>query len=996
MSSQPNESDASTDESTRSDDDFAADRRTFLKLAGSTTVAGTVGTSMLGGASAQQSSQFGVDSGFADTSWFDDSVQVITISDLTQSTVQSAFETSGPRLIVFEESGVVDLGGGSIEISEPNCWVAGQTAPSPGVTFINGMFQVSANDCVVQHIRILRGETGGAAEGADPMNNGDGTQNVVFDHCSSFWGQDENLSVGYDSDRTTLVNCLIAEGLDEPEENSCGTLVGDGATNVAILGNVYARNNDRNPRLKDNTETAVVNNLVYYFDKAIMQSSGALSTVVGNVYLGRFDWSDAIIKADGDGGETYLADNRVADPGLNGRTFCSVPEVSSRPLWPSGLSPLSSGAVESHNLPNAGARPADRISHERRVIDAVANRADPTEGVDAANAPGIPGSESEVGGYPDHGSSRHSLSVPDSGLRDWLARQSAAVEPGGSSTITDHTTTAGEDGTAPTSPSNLRSTGRTSTSVDIAWDPASDAGGSGLDHYRITVDGSEETTVAAGTTTATISGLSSNTEYSIGVVAVDGAGNRSAPASLTVTTREDTTGDASGAGAHFGVDAGFADTSWLESSDVQVIRVQEATRSAVEAAFTASGPRVVVFETSGVIDLNWSGIQITNDKCWVAGQTAPSPGITFIRGELKVNASDCVVQHIRFFRGQNTGGGEGKDAINTADQTTNNVIDHVTSCWGRDENLTVGYNTDRTTFTNCLVAEGLDDPEENSNGTLVGDGATNVAIMGTVYAKNNDRNPRLKNETRTVIVNTLAYQFDEAVNADNDARAAAVGNKYVSAMDPDNPIFENGYLYLEDNVMGESGLEGSTQIADVDPLDTKPLWPDGLQALSSGTVESHNLGYAGARPADRIDHEKRIIDDVRNRTGSIPGGQGEVGGFPSHGSASHALTPPDTGLRKWLERWALAVEEPDVAPPNGGSNTTTTPDEPTWPSDATDPNGDGLYEDLSGDGAINFPDVNMLFQNSDTANVRTNAQFYDFESSGTINLQDVMALFQMV
>ncbi|MFB6162726.1 MAG: hypothetical protein ABEJ86_04715, partial [Halococcoides sp.] len=80
------------------------------------------------------------------------------------------------------------------------------------------------------------------------------------------------------------------------------------------------------------------------------------------------------------------------------------------------------------------------------------------------------------------------------------------------------------------------------------------------------------------------------------------------------------------------------------------------------------------------------------------------------------------------------------------------------------------------------------------------------------------------------------------------------------------------------------------------------------------------------------------------------------------------------------------------------TETTTdgTPSTPEWPTDATDPNGDGLYEDLSGDGSINFPDVNMLFQNSDTANVRNNARFYDFESGDGITLQDVMALFQLV
>ncbi|MFW6436709.1 MAG: glycoside hydrolase family 5 protein [Halococcoides sp.] len=80
------------------------------------------------------------------------------------------------------------------------------------------------------------------------------------------------------------------------------------------------------------------------------------------------------------------------------------------------------------------------------------------------------------------------------------------------------------------------------------------------------------------------------------------------------------------------------------------------------------------------------------------------------------------------------------------------------------------------------------------------------------------------------------------------------------------------------------------------------------------------------------------------------------------------------------------------------TETTEAPDSPTWPTDppATDPDGDGLYEDLSGNDQVDFPDVNVLFQHTDTANVRDNAQFYDFESDSEITLQDVMALFEMI
>jgi hypothetical protein len=371
---------------------------------------------------------FGLDDGFADTSWFDDSVTVHRVQEASLSAVRSAFEASGPRLVVFEASGVIDLGGSDLSITNDQCWVAGQTAPSPGLTFINGMIQVEGNDCVVQHMRIFRGEDGGSAEGADPMNNADGTSNVIFDHCTAYWGRDENLSVGYNSNNTTITNSLIAEGLDEPEENSNGTLVGDGAQNVAILGTVYAANNDRNPRLKDNTQSVVANNVVYYFDHAIWISSGAQSSVVGNNYIGRFNWSDAVVTGDG---SVYIADNTVSDPGLNGRTFCSANTLDSRPLWPSGLTAMSAGDVESHNLAYAGARPTDRIGHEQRVIDNVRNRSLDTSVSNSENAPGIPGSEDEVGGYPDHGGSTHSLTVPDSGLRDWLEQWALSVEEEG-------------------------------------------------------------------------------------------------------------------------------------------------------------------------------------------------------------------------------------------------------------------------------------------------------------------------------------------------------------------------------------------------------------------------------------------------------------------------------------------------------------------------------------------------------------------------------------
>ncbi|MEU9010225.1 carbohydrate binding domain-containing protein [Streptomyces sp. NPDC048479] len=99
----------------------------------------------------------------------------------------------------------------------------------------------------------------------------------------------------------------------------------------------------------------------------------------------------------------------------------------------------------------------------------------------------------------------------------------------------------GGDTQAPTTPTNLRSTAKTSSSVSLAWNASSDnVGVTGYDVYQ----GPTRALTVTGTS-ATVSGLAASTSYSFTVRARDAAGNLSA-ASTAVSVTTDAGGGGGG------------------------------------------------------------------------------------------------------------------------------------------------------------------------------------------------------------------------------------------------------------------------------------------------------------------------------------------------------------------------------------------------------------------------------------------------------------------
>ena len=305
----------------------------------------------------------------------------------------------GKRTVVFEVGGVIDLAGGQLRIGQPQVSVAGQTAPEPGITLVRGELLVSTTDVVLQHLTVRPGEYGRPKRSGndhDGLSTGAGAARLIVDHCTFSWATDENLSVGgprfqgttpddwrrATSHAITYSHNLIYEGLGhsvhEKGEHSKGTLVHDNATQVLLLGNVYASNRERNALFKGGVQAAMVNNLIYnpgaravHYNLVAHEwgdrphPTGRL-TLVGNAYRAGPDTALGLpLFTLGGAGDVslYLADNLAQDrqgqplPHTGRYTSSAAQIVPARePELPAGLRWLPAQELE-RVLPARGRRP---------------------------------------------------------------------------------------------------------------------------------------------------------------------------------------------------------------------------------------------------------------------------------------------------------------------------------------------------------------------------------------------------------------------------------------------------------------------------------------------------------------------------------------------------------------------------------------------------------------------------------------------------------------
>ncbi|NMC39556.1 MAG: pectate lyase, partial [Bacteroidales bacterium] len=214
------------------------------------------------------------------------------------------------------------------------------------------------------------------------------------------------------------------------------------------------------------------------------------------------------------------------------------------------------------------------------------------------------------------------------------------------------------------------------------------------------------------------------------------------------------------------------------------------------------------------------------------------------------------------------------------------------------------------------IAEGLSNSThskgEHSKGTLVHDNASDILIIGNLYACNMQRNPLFKGGSRGVVTNNYIYNPGNAaihfglveeewkghdwltgimvvesncVEAGPDTRSTMPAGSFRGPVD----------LFWKDNMILPASerkeLSGNYTI-----IEDRPFWPEGLKSLPSEEVKNSVLENAGAFPRDRDATDKRIIEGAKNGTGRIINSENEVGGYPSFKPVYRKFNPAEWDL----------------------------------------------------------------------------------------------------
>ena len=143
-------------------------------------------------------------------------IKVTNLNDDGPGSFRAASTKKSTRIILFEVSGTIHLQS-KINI-QGNVTIAGQSAPGDGICIADQSIILGGDNIIVRYMRFRLGDKfqkGGMIDGngGDDALGGNKHKNIIIDHCSMSWSNDEVFSI-YGGDSTTLQWNMIAEPLN--------------------------------------------------------------------------------------------------------------------------------------------------------------------------------------------------------------------------------------------------------------------------------------------------------------------------------------------------------------------------------------------------------------------------------------------------------------------------------------------------------------------------------------------------------------------------------------------------------------------------------------------------------------------------------------------------------------------------------------------------------------------------------------------------------------
>ena len=335
------------------------------------------------------------------------------------------------------------------------------------------------------------------------------------------------------------------------------------------------------------------------------------------------------------------------------------------------------------------------------------------------------------------------------------------------------------------------------------------------------------------------------------------------------------------------------------------------------------GNRTVVFRVSGTIHLK-SRLSVGGSNITVAGQTAPGDGICLRGRELMVSGVENVI--IRFLRLRPGDEARAEHDALSIRNSRNVIVDHCSMSWSTDSINDVTHGSGNVTVQWCILSEPLNRSVHVKGAHGYGTGWGGHVNGGGSYHHNliahcESRAPRIGYMTgergrvdcrNNVIYNTGAgsayggegVDLNYIGNYHRPGPATAAPAVLFDVWSEDTRLYVAGNeidgieVATHDNRAGLRFRKGSPDLCLVrEPFDTPPVVTE-----PAGTAYLRVLASAGAVLPRRDDVDRRVVEDVRRKTGRIINSQDDVGGWPELKSTA---APPDADHDGMPDTWEL-------------------------------------------------------------------------------------------